>query len=177
MCWRWYNCCQNVALAGADWWQLLLRNDPNDGSQPTKKWNLLFKLNIWRLNIRTSTNNGEMLVAGTSNLPPKPRRSFCRSHWTNLDLNKIRRLIDMGFKKPATGGLTKDTLKSVWRKFQFTHSSQDGIYAKIQRNLLVNSKKKSNVSGVNPKEENTANIKDVTKESWILSTFQNGELG
>ena len=36
----------------------------------------------------------------------------------------------------------------------------------------MNSKKKSNVSGVNPKEEKQWQIsKDVTKESWILSTF------
>ncbi len=79
---------------------------------------------------------------------------FAGATWTESDLNKIRRLIDMGFKVSATGGLTKDTLKVFEGIPIYIHRKDvESTLLKIQRNLLVNSKKKSNVSGVNPRRE------------------------
>ena len=49
--------------------------------------------------------------------------------WTESDLNKIRRLIDMGFKVSATGGLTKDTLKVFEGIPIYTFIAGRGIYA------------------------------------------------
>ena len=54
---------------------------------------------------------------------------FAGATWTESDLNKIRRLIDMGFKVSATGGLTKDTLKVFEGIPIYTFIAGRGIYA------------------------------------------------
>ena len=54
---------------------------------------------------------------------------FAGATWTESDLNKIKRLIEMGFKVSATGGLTKDTLKVFEGIDIYTFIAGRGIYA------------------------------------------------
>ena len=119
---------KNVALAGADWMTVICCATIPTMEAANKE---VKSLQVELYGDWTFEQAQQWRDAGIDQAIFHQSRDalFAGATWTESDLNKIRRLIDMGFKVSATGGLTKDTLKVFEGIPIYTFIAGRGIYA------------------------------------------------
>ncbi len=147
MCRRWWPTVAKLAALAVSWLDdsYLLRNDPNDGAL-TKKWKSSLQVELYGdWTFGNANNNGAPVLTKQSST--KAATLYLQELLDWIWFKQNCRLIDISLSNRWSQQVIN--IASVWRNSYlttFTAVTWESTLLKTQHNLLVNSKKKSNVS-------------------------------